>query len=131
MVPPSILSSSCAATANGPATSLNCNSISRMNRSPKKPSLLIVAQRRPKPWLHRMKWSAWFTMPWRTPAPSDREAFILYAIEGFVVQEVAAITDRKADDVVSSINLVRERLRRSPPVVDHFRDKPRPSSAAD
>ena len=63
--------------------------------------------------------------------PSDREAFILYAIEGFMVDEVAAITDRKADDVLSSINLVRERLRRSPPIASHFREKPGPSSAAD
>ena len=63
--------------------------------------------------------------------PSDREAFILYAIEGFMIDEVAAITDRKTDDVLSSISLVRERLRRSPPIANHFRDKPRPSSAAD
>jgi len=63
--------------------------------------------------------------------PSDREAFILYAIEGFMVDEVAAITDRKADEVLSSINLVRERLRRSPPIVNHFSNNPRPSSAAD
>src|SRR5262249_30053040 len=64
-------------------------------------------------------------------SPSDREAFILYAIEGFMVDEVAAITDRKADDVLSSINVVRERLRRSPPIASHFRGRPRPSSAAD
>jgi DNA-directed RNA polymerase specialized sigma24 family protein/ribosome-associated translation inhibitor RaiA len=63
--------------------------------------------------------------------PIDREAFILYAIEGFMVDEVAAITDRKAHEVLSSISLVRERLRRSPPIVDHFRDHPRPGSAAD
>jgi len=64
-------------------------------------------------------------------APKDREAFILYAVEGFTVEEVAAITDRKSEEIVSSVKLVRERLRRSPPIVDHFRGNPRPSSAAD
>jgi DNA-directed RNA polymerase specialized sigma24 family protein len=63
--------------------------------------------------------------------PSDREAFLLYAIEGFMVEEVAAITDRKADDVLSSIKQVRERLKRSPPLANRFRATSRPSNAAD
>ncbi|HSS97182.1 MAG TPA: hypothetical protein VLK33_09135 [Terriglobales bacterium] len=63
--------------------------------------------------------------------PKDREAFILCAVEGFTVEEVAAITDRKSDEIVSSVKLVRGRLRRSPPIADHFRDNPRSSSAAD
>ena len=61
----------------------------------------------------------------------DREAFILHAIEGFMIDEVATITDRKPDEVISSINSVRERLRRSPPIAGRFYDKTRPSSAAD
>lgn len=63
--------------------------------------------------------------------PGDREAFILHAIEGFMIDEVATITDRKPDEVISSINSVRERLRRSPPIAGRFYDKTRPSSAAD
>lgn len=62
---------------------------------------------------------------------TDREAFILHAIEGFMLDEVAVITDRKADEVLSSINAVRERLRRSPPLANHFHEKPRPMTAAD
>lgn len=53
---------------------------------------------------------------------TDREAFILHAIEGFTVEEIAAITDHRADEVVSSINTVREQLRRSPPLAERFRD---------
>lgn len=64
-------------------------------------------------------------------SPSDREAFILHVIEGFMIQEVAAITDRKPDEVLSSIHVVRERLRRSPPIADRFYDRQQPSRAAD
>jgi RNA polymerase sigma factor (sigma-70 family) len=46
----------------------------------------------------------------------DRESFILHAVEGFSVEEIAAITDRKADDVRSSIATAREHLRRSAPL---------------
>jgi RNA polymerase sigma factor (sigma-70 family) len=46
----------------------------------------------------------------------DRESFILHAVEGFSVEEIAAITDRKADDVRSSIATAREHLRRSVPL---------------
>jgi len=54
---------------------------------------------------------------------SDREAFILHAIEGFSVDEVAAITDLGAEEVRSSIRTVRDHLRRSPPIADRFRDR--------
>lgn len=43
----------------------------------------------------------------------DRESFILHAVEGFSVEEIAAITDRKADDVRTSIAAAREQLRHS------------------
>jgi DNA-directed RNA polymerase specialized sigma24 family protein len=43
-----------------------------------------------------------------------REAFILQAIEGFTDDEIAAITDRKLDDVRASVSLAREHLRKSP-----------------
>lgn len=54
---------------------------------------------------------------------ADREAFILHAIEGFSVDEIAAITDRKADEVRASIAAAREHLRKSPPLANQFRDK--------
>jgi len=53
----------------------------------------------------------------------DREAFILHGIEGFSVEEIAAITDRRAEDVRSSIAAAREHLRRSPPFAHRFKDK--------
>ena len=43
----------------------------------------------------------------------DRESFILHAVEGFSVEEIAVITDRKPDEVRSSIAAAREHLRRS------------------
>ena len=59
----------------------------------------------------------------RRTAHADREAFILNAIEGFSVQEIAAITDRKSDDVISSIASAREHLRRSMPISNGFKEK--------
>ena len=43
-----------------------------------------------------------------------REAFILHALEGFTADEIAAITDRKPDEVRASVSVAREHLRKSP-----------------
>jgi len=43
-----------------------------------------------------------------------REAFILHAMEGFTPDEIAAITDRKPDEVRASVTVAREHLRKSP-----------------
>jgi len=64
-------------------------------------------------------------------ARADREVFILNAIEGFTVDEIAAITDRKGEQVRSSILSVREHLRRFPPIAGRFRGKMLQNSAAD
>lgn len=45
----------------------------------------------------------------------QREAFILYAIEGFTVDEIAQVTDRNARDVRSSIAQAKEDLGRKLP----------------
>jgi DNA-directed RNA polymerase specialized sigma24 family protein len=45
---------------------------------------------------------------------SAREAFILQAVEGFTEDEIAAITDRNADDVRASVLIACEHLRKSP-----------------
>lgn len=42
-----------------------------------------------------------------------REAFILFAVEGFTPDEIAAITDRKLDDVHASVAVAQEHLRKS------------------
>jgi DNA-directed RNA polymerase specialized sigma24 family protein/ribosome-associated translation inhibitor RaiA len=54
---------------------------------------------------------------------ADREVFILHAIEGFSVDEIVAITDRKPSEIISSIVATREHLRRSPPLADRAKNK--------
>lgn len=44
--------------------------------------------------------------------PEDRENFVLHAIEGFTFEEIAAITDRKPDDIEKSIARARDKLRK-------------------
>jgi len=61
---------------------------------------------------------------------ANREAFILSAIEGFTVDEIAAITDRKGEQVRESILSVREHLRRSSSIANRFQGKLQ-STAAD
>lgn len=51
----------------------------------------------------------------------EREAFILYVFEGFTVREIAAISDRKEDQVRSAIEVARHRLQEMLPV-SHWRD---------
>jgi DNA-directed RNA polymerase specialized sigma24 family protein/ribosome-associated translation inhibitor RaiA len=55
---------------------------------------------------------------------SDREAFILHAIEGFSLDEIGVITDRKPDEVRSSIELARKHLRHLAPLANRFKPKP-------
>jgi RNA polymerase sigma factor (sigma-70 family) len=53
----------------------------------------------------------------------DREAFLLYAVEGFTPEEIAAISDRGVEDVRSSVMRAREHLKKALPVQDEFKDK--------
>jgi RNA polymerase sigma factor (sigma-70 family) len=55
---------------------------------------------------------------------TNREAFLLHAMEGFSLEEIAIITDRKPDEVRSSIELTREHLRQSAPLAKRFHQKP-------
>jgi DNA-directed RNA polymerase specialized sigma24 family protein len=59
----------------------------------------------------------------RNASDVDREAFILNGVEGFTVEEIAAITERRPDEVRQSIASAREQLRKSPPVANRLRDK--------
>lgn len=54
---------------------------------------------------------------------ADRETLILHAIEGFSLDEIAAITDRKHDEVETSIAKAREHLRRSASMANPFKDR--------
>ena len=55
--------------------------------------------------------------------PEDREVFILHALEGFSLEEIAAITDRKPDEIHSAIGRVRAKLRHAFPVNSPFKKK--------
>jgi len=55
--------------------------------------------------------------------PQDREAFILFSLEGFSVGEIAAITDRPHEEVEKSVQAARAHLRRSPPIPNPFKEK--------
>ena len=52
----------------------------------------------------------------------EREAFILYAFEGFTLAEISALSDRKEDQVRTAIEAARRRLRETLPV-SHWREK--------
>jgi len=61
----------------------------------------------------------------------DRESFILHAIEGFSVEEIAVIQDCKPEEVQDRISAAREHLRRSPPFSKSPKHKPYHASASD
>ena len=52
----------------------------------------------------------------------EREAFLLYAFEGFTLREISAISDRQEDQVRAAIEAARHRLQETLPV-SHWRDK--------
>ena len=51
---------------------------------------------------------------------TDREAFLLYGIEGFSLNEIAAITGRHPEAVRESIQRARERVRNAPSIAQDF-----------
>jgi len=53
----------------------------------------------------------------------EREAFLLYAVEGFSPEEIAIIGDRSAGQVRASILSAREHLRKALPIPNEFKDK--------
>ena len=55
--------------------------------------------------------------------PQDREAFLLYVVEGFTPDEIAVISDRPVDQVRKSVVSAREYLRKALPMPDEFKDK--------
>ncbi len=54
---------------------------------------------------------------------SDREVFILYAVEGFTPEEIAAITNHTLEEVRASIRKARQHLQRALPIKDLFKNK--------
>ena len=66
----------------------------------------------------------------RDVGAGPREAFILYAIEGFGVEEIAVITGLPAEKVLESISAARNHLRKAPGLAREFRDRLAPTGAA-
>lgn len=56
-------------------------------------------------------------------APQDREAFVLFAVEGFSVEEIAAATDRRPAQVKTSIAAARDHLQKELPVSRTLRER--------
>jgi RNA polymerase sigma factor (sigma-70 family) len=59
-----------------------------------------------------------------------REAFILHAIEGFTVEEIAAITGAPADRVLAFVADARDHLRKAPGLAKQFQGRFAPTGAA-
>ena len=59
----------------------------------------------------------------RDAGREQREAFILYTIEGFTVEEIADISNRSAEQVRAAIRAAREHLQTALPVRDPLKDK--------
>jgi len=59
-----------------------------------------------------------------------REAFILHAIEGFSVEEIAAITGQPAERVLTFVSAARDHLRKAPGLAKQFKGRLAPTGAA-
>lgn len=53
----------------------------------------------------------------------DREAFILFTMEGFTMNEIALISNRKPEQVRASIRAARDHLRKNFPSTNKLKDK--------
>ena len=59
----------------------------------------------------------------RDVTAGHREAFILHAVEGFGVEEISAITGARPEQVLHSISVARDHLRKSPSVARQFKGR--------
>jgi DNA-directed RNA polymerase specialized sigma24 family protein len=53
----------------------------------------------------------------------DREAFLLFAVEGFTLEEISVISDRSAEQVRRGILRARDHLQKTLSAPDEFKDK--------
>ncbi len=65
----------------------------------------------------------------RDVGSGPREAFILYAIEGFTINEIMAITSLPADRVLGFITSARDHLRKAPGLAREFHGRLAPGAA--
>jgi RNA polymerase sigma-70 factor, ECF subfamily len=59
----------------------------------------------------------------REAGRNEREAFILYTIEGFTLEEIADIANCSVEEVRASIRKAREHLQRALPIKDPLKEK--------
>jgi RNA polymerase sigma factor (sigma-70 family) len=59
----------------------------------------------------------------RDAGRNECEAFILYTVEGFTLEEIADITNRSVEEVRASIRKAREHLQRTLPIQDPLKEK--------
>jgi ribosomal subunit interface protein len=59
----------------------------------------------------------------RDAGRGEREAFILYTIEGFTLEEIADITNHTVEEVRAAIRRAREHLQRALPMKDPLKDR--------
>ena len=59
----------------------------------------------------------------REAGPRQREAFILYTIEGFTIDEIADITQQPEEEVREGVHSAREHLTKALPVRDPLSDR--------
>jgi DNA-directed RNA polymerase specialized sigma24 family protein/ribosome-associated translation inhibitor RaiA len=59
-----------------------------------------------------------------------REAFILYAVEGFSTDEIVAITGLPAERVLAFVSAARDHLRKAPGLAKQFQGRLAPTGAA-
>jgi RNA polymerase sigma factor (sigma-70 family) len=66
----------------------------------------------------------------RDLGPAPREAFILYAMEGFSVDEIVAITGQPAERVQTYVSAARDHLRKAPGLATQFKGRLASTGAA-
>ncbi len=59
----------------------------------------------------------------REVGAQDREAFVLYTLEGFTIEEISRLSDRPPDQVRKSIQKARERVQQKLPERNEFRNR--------
>jgi len=59
----------------------------------------------------------------RDAGRNEREAFILYTIEGFTLEEIADVTNRGVEEVRASIRRAREHLQGALPIKDPLKER--------
>ena len=59
----------------------------------------------------------------REAGRTEREAFILYTVEGFTLEEIADITNHAVEEVRAAIGKAREHLQRALPIKAPLKDR--------